>query len=57
MAQVSRGRYHTAQQNLKYLIDFESVLELTAAILIDNRAAADQCVTRSGTSSSTSTRT
>ena len=26
----------------RHLIDFESVLELTAAILIDNRAAADQ---------------
>jgi len=30
------------QRRERHLIDFESVLELTAAILIDNRAAADQ---------------
>jgi DNA helicase-2/ATP-dependent DNA helicase PcrA len=36
---------YTAYEELRrerHLIDFESVLELTAAILIDNRAAADQ---------------
>ena len=41
----------------RHLIDFESVLELTAAILIDSRPRPTRCATSSGTSSWTSSRT